>query len=83
MIENIRLAIYLFQEALVEGRLLELFRQQIFRDRIATPAEMDLMQLQFDKNSLDKEYQFVELSLDMLNSNQWTFPANSPLLCTH
>lgn len=77
MVENIKLAYYLFQEALIEGRLFNLFHQQIFRDRTATPAVMDLTQIQFSGNGLDKDYQFIELKQDDLKTQKWSFAVPS------
>jgi len=77
MFENVMLAFYLFQEAHREERLLDLFRNQIFRNRIATPAVMDLTQTQFDKNLLNTGYQFIELKIDDLNSKKWSFAVPS------
>ena len=77
MLENINLTFHMFWEALTEGRFLELLRQYIFLDRTAIPAEMDLIKIQFDKNSLEAEFQFLELRMDELDSKKWKFAVPS------
>lgn len=73
MFEKISLGFYLVREALAEDRLLHLFRQQIFRDRIATPTVMDLTKLQLDASKLNAKYHFIELKLEELSSQKWSY----------
>ena len=73
MIDNIKLAFYMFCDALAEGSLYELIRLFIFRNRIAIPAEIDLTKIRFDKINLDENFRFIELKTDELNSNKWEF----------
>jgi hypothetical protein len=77
MFEKISLGFCLFREALAEDRLLHLFRQQIFRDRIATPTVMNLTNLQFDISKLNTDYRFIELKLDDLISQKWSYAVPS------
>jgi GNAT superfamily N-acetyltransferase len=73
MFEKIRFAFCLFRESLAENKLSDLFRQQIFRHRIATPAMMDLTKIQLENNKSNTEYRFIELRMNELNSNKWSF----------
>jgi len=73
MIDYIKLAFFMFCDALAEGNLSELFRLVIFRNKIAIPTELDLTKTQFDKINLDEKFQLIELKTDELNSKKWEF----------
>lgn len=77
MIDYIKLAFYMLYDYLAEGKLSELFRLVIFRNRIAVPTEIDLTKMQFDKINFDEDFQFIELKTDELNSKKWEFAVPS------
>lgn len=84
MMENTKLAFNMLQHAIAEGKLLELFHQQVFLNRIATPAWIDLTKIgSYENTGLDKEFQFVELKADDLHSGKWDFAVPNRRIKAH
>lgn len=78
MLENIKFALQVIREAIINGRLSDLLRQQIFRKRVATPAEMDLSTIPSDGYThLDSGYRFLELKQNELYKGIWSFAVPS------
>jgi GNAT superfamily N-acetyltransferase len=74
MFDYVVLAYHLLREAIVEGKLGELFRHQVFRSRIVVPVEMDLLgSLPGSSISIDQNIKFVELQIEDLYTNRWKF----------
>jgi GNAT superfamily N-acetyltransferase len=68
------LAYHLIREAIIEGKLGELFKQQIFRNRIVIPVEMDLLELSPSSSiSSDQSISFIELQPEDVHTNRWKF----------
>jgi len=78
MFERFKLAFYLVIEAIVDGKLIKLFRQQVFFNRIATPAAIDLTQILPNDNTFeDTGYKFIEFTLNDLIAKKWSFAFHS------
>jgi len=78
MFNKIKLTFYRIREILAEGNLWNLIQTRVFRNKIATPVEMDLTTLPPQRNiGQDTEYEFIELKLTDLLSTKWDFPISS------
>jgi hypothetical protein len=74
MFENVMLVFQLLREAISEGKLQQLFRQQIFRERVATPVVIELATLASQRDPLQGSgYHLVELNLKDLQAEKWAF----------
>jgi hypothetical protein len=74
MFENVMLAFQLLREASIEGKLRQLFHQQIFRERVATPVVIELSALDPQQDPLlGSGYHLVELNLKDLQAGKWAF----------
>lgn len=78
MLTKIKLVFSRIREILAEGNLWNLFHTRMFRNKIATPVEMDLTTLPPQTNiTQDIEYKFIELKLPDLQSDKLEFPISS------
>lgn len=78
MFESLKLAVRLAREAIAEGKLREVFRQQVFQNRIITPVEMDLLLLDSQKDPLEGTgCALVELNLADIQAGTITFAVPS------
>lgn len=64
---------YQVRQALEEGGLRNLIRTRVFRQRLATPVEMDLSTLPAFRTFEGSDYQFIELTRDELCTGRWSF----------
>lgn len=79
MLESIMVTYHQAREAWIMGSLKEVFRPRAFRDRIATPVEMDLSTMMLRPGDFlqQSNYQFVELKMDEIRSGKWSFGVRS------
>lgn len=77
MFEWILMTYYQIREALAEGSLRNLIRKRVFRQRTATPVEMDLSTLPAFGDLEGSDYQFIELKLEGLRTGEWSFTVPS------
>ena len=75
MFESIKVIFHQVSEALAEGGARAIFRPRVFRNRLATPVEMDLTTISGPLNN--DEFQFVELTIDDLQTREWSFAVPS------
>ncbi|PWH11911.1 MAG: hypothetical protein DDG60_15765 [Anaerolineae bacterium] len=74
MFETLRFAFSLLGEALAEGSLFPLIRQQVFYQRVAIPVVIDLTRLSFSQDPLaGSEYQCVRLQQQAILTGQQVF----------
>jgi len=71
------LAFQLVREAILDGKLKDLFRQEMFLHRLATPAELNLAMLVPPKNIVPSGFLFVELMPDEILAGKWSFAVQS------
>lgn len=72
-----RLAYQLVREATRDGKLVDLFHQEMFRQRVATPAELDLSILTPPENIIPLGFAFFELMPDEILGGKWSFAVSS------
>lgn len=78
MLENVGLGFHLLLESIAEGKLIHLFRQQVFRSRLITPVVMDLTMLDPAQDPLrGTECSFIELDLDQIRAGKYSFAVKS------
>lgn len=78
MLEMIMSYYHQIREILTRGSMKDIIRKRVFRQRIATPAEMDLSTLPPPGDSLkDFDYQFVELTMEKLRAGKLSFAVSS------
>ena len=77
MLENITVTYYQVREAWDSGGLKSVFLPRVFRDRIATPVEMDLSLPITIPKHLIQNYEFIELNMDDLRARKWSFAIRS------
>jgi len=71
------LAFQLVREAILDGKLQDLFHQEMFRHRLATPVMLDLDMFIPPKNIVPKGFLFVELMPDEILAGKWSFAVPS------
>jgi hypothetical protein len=72
--ENIKFAFQLIWDAIKNKEILELWREQVFLDKVVIPVFVDLTALPEQKDPFqDTDYEFVELNPADLRSGKWTF----------
>jgi GNAT superfamily N-acetyltransferase len=78
MFEHIKMVIGIIYEAVKEGKLLDIFHDQVWNHRIATPAVMDLTQLPPPGDLFEgTDLRFLEMKLDVLKESNWVFTTPS------
>lgn len=77
MFEQILIVYYQTREALAEGGLRSLIHKRVFWRRIATPVEMDVMNLPDTGKSHNPGYQVTELKLEDLRAGVFSFTVPS------
>lgn len=71
------LAFQLVYEAILDGKLKDLFHRQMFRHRLLTQVEIDLATLTPPKNILPSDFHFVELIPDEIIKGKLSFAVKS------
>lgn len=79
MLISIKIVVHQAIEALVEDGLKGIFRPRVFWNRRAVPVEMDLLTANYSLAGQlsNPEFQFVEITLDDLQTGKWTFAVPS------
>jgi GNAT superfamily N-acetyltransferase len=78
MIDYFVLGYHMAREAISTGEIAALLTRQISRNRLLTPAEMDLsLPLPDGKVTLNPELRFIELYMDDIQAGKWTFSVRS------
>ncbi|MBI5841422.1 MAG: hypothetical protein HZB19_15095 [Chloroflexi bacterium] len=85
MLENIMVIYHQIREAWTGGSLRDIFRPRVFRQRVATPVEMDLSgTIPHPADFLQgSDYRFVELKMDELRAGKWSFAVSSRRFKVH
>jgi GNAT superfamily N-acetyltransferase len=73
MMESMRLAYYEIRDAYADGKLQTVIRKRVYRNRIATPTEIDPLAVPAFAGLAGSGLEFVELQLQDLRAGKWTF----------
>jgi len=79
MLEHFAMIIHMIWEAITEGKLKDIFHDQLWNQRVAVPVQMDLTTLS-PQTDLFKELEnsyFAEFKLEKIQTNDWRFVTTS------